>query len=248
MQNKNLKNFIGIMPMAGEGLRFKKHGYVFPKPLIKINKTPMFLKATKSFPDNLRWIFITNNKISSNYNIIKKSKNENKNMFLFLKKKTQGQASTVHKSLRYINKNEIVIVHSCDLSFKINFSLLKKRIIDNDVLVFTARGTKYQFKNHTQFSWVKNNQNGCKISIKKNFRKKNSAKVLIGTFAFKNKKILKNLLEFTFKKKMRINNEYYMDTLMSVTKKLGYKLSELIVDKYISWGSHNEFLKYKKND
>lgn len=246
MQNKNLKNFIGIMPMAGEGLRFKKHGHASPKPLIKINKMPMFLRATKSFPNNLRWVFVTNNKIGSNYNIIKKSKNKKKNIFLFLKKKTQGQASTVHKSLKYINKNEIVIVHSCDLSFKINFSFLKKKIIDNDVLVFTARGTKYQFKNHKQFSWVKNNQNGCQISIKKNFRKKNNAKVLIGTFAFKNKKILKNLLEFTFKRKMKINNEYYMDTLMSVTKKLGYKLSELIVGKYISWGSHNEFLKYKK--
>ena len=87
MQNKNLKNFIGIMPMAGEGLRFKKHGHVFPKPLIKINNIPMFLKATKSFPNNLRWVFVTNNKIRSNYNIINKSKNKKKNMFLFLKKK-----------------------------------------------------------------------------------------------------------------------------------------------------------------
>ena len=87
-----------------------------------------------------------------------------------------------------------------------------------------------------------------KYRSKKIFVKKNNTKVLIGTFAFKNKKILKNLLEFTFKRKMKINNEYYMDTLMSITKKLGYKLSELIVDKYISWGSHNEFLKYKKND
>ena len=142
MQNKNLKNFIGIMPMAGEGLRFKKHGHASPKPLIKINKMPMFLRATKSFPNNLRWVFVTNNKIGSNYNIIKKSKNKKKNIFLFLKKKTQGQASTVHKSLKYINKNEIVIVHSCDLSFKINFSFLKKKIIDNDVHVFTTKGTK----------------------------------------------------------------------------------------------------------
>jgi len=71
MQNKNLeKNFIGIMPMAGEGLRFKKHGYVLPKPLIKINNTPMFLKAAKSFPKNLGWVFVTNKSIATNYNII----------------------------------------------------------------------------------------------------------------------------------------------------------------------------------
>ena len=248
MQNKNLKNFIGIMPMAGEGLRFKKYGYILPKPLIKINNTPMFIKAVKSFPKDLRWVFISSNKIVTNYKIIKYLKTKKKNVLLALKKKTKGQASTVHKSLKYIKKTDTVIVHSCDLSFKINFNLIKKRIIESDLLVFTAKGTNYQFKNHKQFSWVKNNQNGCEISIKKNFSKKNNVKVLIGTFVFKNKRILKELLEYTFKKKMRINNEYYMDTLMLVANKLGYKLNELVVDNYVSWGSHKEFLKYKKND
>ena len=236
------------MPMAGEGLRFKKYGYLLPKPLIRINNTPMFLKATKSFPRNMRWVFISNNTIEANFEITKYLKIKKKNVFLALKKKTKGQASTVYKSLKYINKTDAVIVHSCDLSFKINFKSLKKKIIENDLLVFTAVGTNYQFKNHKQFSWVKNNQNGCKISIKKNFHKNNNAKVLIGTFAFKNKKILKDLLEYTFKKKMMINNEYYMDTLMLVANELGYKLDELVVDKYVSWGSHKEFLKYKKND
>ena len=161
----------------------------------------MFLKATKSFPKNLRWVFISNNTIGTNDKIIKYLKIKKKNVFLVLKKKTKGQASTVYKSLKYIKETDTIIVHSCDLSFKINFNLFKKKIIESDLLVFTAKGTNYQFKNHKQFSWVKNNQNGCEISIKKNFRKKNNVKVLIGTFAFKNKKILKNLLEHTFKKK-----------------------------------------------
>ena len=39
-----------------------------------------------------------------------------------------------------------------------------------------------------------------------------------------------------------------MDTLMLVANKLGYKLNEFKVDRYVSWGSHKEFLKYKKND
>ena len=33
MQNKNLKNFIGIMPMAGEGLRFKNMDIFYPNHL-----------------------------------------------------------------------------------------------------------------------------------------------------------------------------------------------------------------------
>jgi len=246
MQNKNLKNnFIGIMPMAGQGLRFKNYGYVLPKPLIKIDNTPMFLKAKNSFPKKLKWVFVANNSLDFNYNIIKKTKNSKKNVFVFIKKKTEGQAATVHKSLKYINKSEHVIIHSCDLSFKINFNFLKKKITQNDLLVFTAKGTNYQLRNHRQFSWVKKNKNGYQISVKKKFNN-NNTKVLIGTFAFKNKKVLKNLLEYTFKKKMKVNNEYYMDTLMLVANKLGYKLNELEVNKYISWGSHKEFLKYKK--
>ena len=160
------------MPMAGEGLRFKKHGYLLPKPFIKINNTPMFLKAAKSFPKDLKWVFVSNNTIDTNNKIIKYLKTKKKNVFLVLKKKTKGQASTVYKSLKYIKETDTIIVHSCDLSFKINFNLFKKKIIESDLLVFTAKGTNYQFKNHKQFSWVKNNQNGCEISIKKNFRKK----------------------------------------------------------------------------
>ena len=35
MQNKNIKkHYVCVMPMAGEGLRFKSHGYTKPKPLI----------------------------------------------------------------------------------------------------------------------------------------------------------------------------------------------------------------------
>ena len=30
-----------VVPMAGEGTRFKEKGYTFPKPLIEINGKPM---------------------------------------------------------------------------------------------------------------------------------------------------------------------------------------------------------------
>ncbi len=247
MQSKNLKkNFVCVMPMAGEGNRFKKYGYITPKPLIKIKNEPMFLKAVKSFPRNLNWVFIANEKINLKKVFKKYSNTNKKNFFLILKKRTQGQASTVYKSLKYLNKTDKIIVHSCDLAFKIDFDLLKKKIDENDLLVFTARGSNYHFKNHKQFSWVKNDRNGCKISIKKRFKKKKNTKVLIGSFVFKNKVIMKKLLEYTFQKKMRVKKEYYMDTLMKVADKLGYKLDEFVVKKYISWGSHKEFLKYNK--
>ena len=128
MQNKNLKNnFVCVMPMAGKGSRFKNYGHTTPKPLIEVENEPMFFKAAKSFPKNLKWIFIANKKIDLKNKIKKYPSLNKKNFYLILKKKTQGQASTVYKSLKYLKKNNKIIVHSCDLSFKIDFNLLKKK-------------------------------------------------------------------------------------------------------------------------
>ena len=54
------------MPMAGEGLRFKKAGYNIPKPLINVNGKPMFIRSAECMPTADLWIFITQKKFLEN--------------------------------------------------------------------------------------------------------------------------------------------------------------------------------------
>ena len=232
------------MPMAGEGLRFKKYGYRTPKPLIKISEEPMFVKAAKSFPKYFKWLFIANKSLKSDDNLKKYTKIFKNKKILYLNKKTQGQASTVYKSLKHINNKDFVIVHSCDLIFNINLKTLIKKLKSNDLLVFTAKATKFHYRNHRQFSWVKKDKNRYQVSLKKNFKNFKNSKVLIGTFCFRNKMIMKKLLDYTFRNKIKIQNEYYMDSLIKDASKFEYKLSELIVNKYISLGSYKELRNY----
>ena len=239
-----INKFICVMPMAGSGLRFKKYGYHTPKPLIKVDGEPMFIKAAKSFPKYFKWLFIANKNLKSLDNFKKYTNIFERKKILFLNKKTQGQASTVYKSLNYINNKDFIIVHSCDLFFNINLKSLTKKLKDNDLLVFTAKATKYHFKNHKQFSWVKKNKKGYQVSLKKNFKDIKNSKVLIGTFCFRNKKIMKKLLDHTFQNKIKIKNEYYMDSLIKDAFKFNYRLNELTVNKYISLGSHKELRNY----
>ena len=42
-----IKNKFCIMPMMGDGIRFQRAGYNVPKPLIEVNKIPMFLKRSR---------------------------------------------------------------------------------------------------------------------------------------------------------------------------------------------------------
>ena len=247
MSNKNkLKKFVCIMPMAGAGVRFSKYGYTVPKPLIEIQKTPMYIKASKTFPISFKRIFIVNKKINREKSFIKSIKSFKRKKVISLSRKTLGQASTVYKSLKFINNNDSIIVHSCDLSFDLKLNLLQKKLSKYDILVFTSKASSYHVKNHNQYSWVKKNDNDIfDISLKKNFKKSKGSKVLIGSFVFKNKKILKDVFKYIFDKKIKINKEYYVDAAISIANKIGYKLSEIIVKNYKSWGSHNELANYK---
>jgi NDP-sugar pyrophosphorylase family protein len=251
MENKvSLKKIIAIMPMAGRGERFKKFGYVAPKPLIDISGEPMYLKSAKTFPKSVKWVLILQKQLSKNSFFLKSLNFFKKKKLILLKKVTKGQAATVLKSLKYLQKDAIVIIHSCDLQFSVKMSEIYKKIKKNDIIVFTAKGKKFHHQNSNQFSWVRKNfsskQKNIEISCKKNFssnKKKN--RVLVGSFIFKNKNILKNSIQHIFKNKLKIKNEYYIDMAAKVSPKIGYRVEEIIVKNYKSWGSHEELLNYK---
>ena len=242
MFKKNfLKNVTGIMPMAGRGKRFSNYGYKIPKHLVKINNKPMFERAAMTFSKNIKWIFISHNKFMNNHDFKKSLKKFKYKKNIFTNSFTSGQASTVKKASKFLNNNNKIIVHSCDLTFNVNMKKLNNKTKKFDVIVFTTKGKKYNYKNPRQFSWVRiNKKKNIEISLKKNFKGSRNNRVLVGSFLFKNRKVLIDCINYIFKKKLKISNEYYMDSAATISKKIGYKLGEVIVNKYISWGSHQE--------
>ena len=49
---------VNLIPMAGEGQRFKNEGYTTPKPLLDTDGVPMFVRAAKSLPKADLYIFV----------------------------------------------------------------------------------------------------------------------------------------------------------------------------------------------
>jgi bifunctional N-acetylglucosamine-1-phosphate-uridyltransferase/glucosamine-1-phosphate-acetyltransferase GlmU-like protein len=243
-----MKNFVIIMPMAGRGMRFKKFGYNTPKPLIKINQWPMFVKSSMVFSKRLKRFFIVQKSLNKNKIFKKYIKLFKDKKIIILKKYTNGQASTVAKSVKFLKKEQVIIVHSCDLSFKINLKEVRKKLKNYDVVVFTAKGKNFNYKNPSQFSWVRKNpkNNEVEISLKKNFNKnKKNNRVLVGSFIFRNKEILNKSINYIKKNKLMVKNEYYLDHAALISKKIRFKLGEIIVKKYQSWGSHTELKNLK---
>ena len=124
-----MKKKINIMPMGGDGLRFKKYGYKNPKPLINIKGKPMFVWSSKSLPNLNRWIFIVPKKFQNNSLFKKNVKKYFKRCkIIYLRSKTKGQAITTLKANKYLKKNDQIFVNSCDTFFNYDKSKLKKKI------------------------------------------------------------------------------------------------------------------------
>ena len=246
-----MTRIVNIMPMAGLGKRFLNSDFKLPKPLIKINNKPMFIQSAKSMPKSDLNIFICNRNLISNYKIQKIITKEYKKKFkiISVKRTTKGQANTCLLAEKYLKKNDKIFIHSCDSLIKYNSKDLSKKIHSSDAIILTTKPNKIHLKNIKSYGWVKciNNKISkitCKTKASLNPKKDF---VIVGSFAFKNKNIFSKTIKSLFKSKKKINNEYYMDMVFSNALNKNYHLSNLIVKSYISWGTPQELLKWKKN-
>ena len=241
MTNRN----INIMPIAGSGLRFKRAGYQIFKPLIKVKNTYMFVKASKSFEKKDKWIFILkkNKFLIELKKIIKKK--FNKATIITINKKTDGQARTVFCANKKLDENKNIFVTSCDTYIKFNKKELIEKLINNDFLVFIQKPTLFNVNNFNNFGWVKINKekilrSSCKSKISSNPKKD---WVIVGAFVFKNKKIFTRILKKLFYSKMKVNNEFYLDSCIEIAQKLKMNVSFIKLKKSISWGTPYELKK-----
>ena len=238
------------MPMAGKGKRFKKEKFLIHKPFIKINDNYMFLEASKCMPNANKWIFIYKPISKKKYNIEKQLpiNLKKKTKVLYLKKNTLGQADTCLRAEKYINSNSSVFIHSCDNFISFDKQKYLKLIKKYDAIIFTTKPNKYHLNNIQSFGWVSGKRNKIiNIECKKEASKKViNDYVIVGTFAFKNKKILFNSIRNIISNKVKINQEYYLDSVLKNIFSRGFKVFNYVVDKHVSWGTPKELSISKK--
>jgi len=243
---------VNIMPMAGLGKRFLNSKFHLPKPLIKINKKPMFIQAAKSMPISETNIFICNKSLLDKFKIKKIIAKEYKKKFkiITVKRLTKGQANTCLLAEKLIKKDDKIFIHSCDSLIKYNNAELEKKMNESDAVILTTKPNSLHLKNIKSFGWVncRNNKINKITCKKKASTEPNKDYVIIGSFAFKNKKIYSSIIKDLFKSKKKINNEYYMDMAFNNALNKNYKIDNLIVKSYISWGTPKELISWKKRN
>lgn len=111
-----------IMPMAGEGSRFKNEGWTTPKPLIQLNGQPLFRHALNSISSNgfsIKHTFIVRQEHIDKYSIDKEiTKTIPDANIVSVLETTRGAVETCMLAKNFIDDNDGVVVMDCDLEFE----------------------------------------------------------------------------------------------------------------------------------
>lgn len=141
-----------IIPLAGEGSRFKEKNFLKPKPLIKVFRNTLIEISIKSLNiKNANYFFITKKYESEKLNIeLKKilTKYTSKKKIIQISKPTAGPVLTCLK-VKNIDQNKPLIIANCDqyLNWKPNLFLnfVKKNNAAGAVLTYKSRNQKNSF-------------------------------------------------------------------------------------------------------
>lgn len=236
-----------IMPMAGEGSRFRKEGWTTPKPLIDLHGQPLFKHAISSVSADgidMKYSFIVRQEHIDEYKIDEgiKSFLPEANIFSVLKT-TRGAVETCLMAESVIADDDAVIVMDCDLEFRSKkFIEIIKSILSQSVeeanggalVSFESKEPRYSYASVDKDGYVTRTAEKEVIS--------NHA--LCGAYFFSTGHRFKQVAHQLLNEPEFRKPEYYVSLLYNYLLADGEKVQLATMEEYYSYGTPEELKRY----
>jgi dTDP-glucose pyrophosphorylase len=243
---------VNLIPMAGEGQRFKDAGYTIPKPLIDIHGIPMVVRAAKALPFADKWIFVCReahleiSEIKTTlYHYFPDA------LIVPVERLTQGQAITCMLAREHIPEDATLTIGPSDNDMTYDENQVEAMFHDATVdgWIWTFRNNPLVLQNPAMYGWVKSENNSDKaigVSCKKTISETPlNDPAVIGAFTFKRAKVFFDAVDLMVKANDRINNEFYVDVAAEHAIRAGHNIRAFEVDRYIGWGTPKDYQEYE---
>ncbi len=196
-----------VIPMAGEGRRFKEAGYSFPKPLIDVKGKTMIERVVtniKPLSDH-RFIFICQKKHYDTYDLYNVLRNSTNGHFEVVKLDgiTGGAACTILTASKHIdNEDELLIANSDQIvDIDINRFLEAARTSGNEGLIMTFESS------HPKWSYARIDK-GLVVEVAE--KKVISKNATVGIYYFRKGKDFVESASSMIVKNILFNSEFYV--------------------------------------
>ncbi len=251
-ENGPVLHGVNLIPMAGAGERFRQAGILTPKPLLKVNGSPMFVQAARSLPIAQRYVFVAQkNQFDDAFDLIVKESFPQSSIVL-LDKITQGQAESCAMGISLaepsLDITKPLTIGACDNGMVFSLAKFKELVnkIGVDAVAFTFRNHPSSARNPQMYGWIKTENEGSNravaVSVKKpvsdNPRKDHA---IVGSFYFREAKNFLEAFQSMKENDVRVNGEFYVDSLFGEMIKNGSDCRVFEVDRYICWGTPDDW-------
>jgi len=242
-----LKDSITLIPLAGHGSRFAKAGYEDPKPVIAVSGKPMIIQAANSLPNSEMHRFVTLKEHLNNYPLEDILKDEFPNSkIISIDTVTSGQAITCELGLGKDDDDKSLLIAATDNGMIFNNNKYQELLESNDVdaIIFTFRNHVSSKNNPQMYGWVKTdgNDNATDVSVKVPISNNPyNDHAIVGTFYIKKVAHFKESLKSLLDKDIKVNGEYYVDSLMGELIDLGFNVKVFEIEDYICWGTPDDY-------
>ena len=195
-----------LIPMAGEGSRFKKEGYTFPKPLIDINGKPMIQVVVENLNFDADYIFLVRKSNLEDFKMESLLSNitKQRSTVIPVDSLTEGAACTALLAENLIDSDEELLIANSDqyIEYSIeNFNTIRN-FTNVDGIVFTFNSV------HPKWSFVKTNSQNIITEVAE--KKPISNIATCGIYWYRKGADFVRHAHQMIEKNIRVNNEYYI--------------------------------------
>ena len=239
-----------VLPMAGLGQRFVQEGYSLTKPLIPVSGRPMVEQAAHDLPASMLQAFVLRRDMPGHDEIVTELTGLYPEAVIeSIPRVTEGQACTALMGLDALERNNNtapapITVGACDNGALYDPIKLQHLINDPgvDVVVWGVRGHANAIRKPQMFGWIDATTDGAIriISVKSPLSNPHQDAIVIGTFTFRNSQIFRLCLQKLIQRNGRVNNEFYIDSMINDAIELGFNCRLFEVDSYLSWGTPDD--------
>ena len=229
-----------LIPMAGEGSRFKKEGYTFPKPLIDVNGKPMIQCVIENLDFDAHYIFLVRKEHLETYEIrsLLDVVTNGRSTVVVVDELTEGAACTALLAEKYIDNDEELLIANSDQVIeysKENFNTLR-RFASIHAMVYTFNAV------HPKWSFVKVNSRGVATEV----AGKNpiSDIATCGIYYYKKGSDFVRYAKQMIDKDVRVNNEFYICPVYNELIQDNKTLIPFFVHKMHGLGTPEDLTKY----
>jgi dTDP-glucose pyrophosphorylase len=196
-----------LIPMAGEGSRFAKEGYTFPKPLIDVDGKPMIQKVVENLNFTAEFIFLVRKEHLHKYEGLSVTLHRitgGRVKIVEVDGLTEGAACTALLAKEHINCDDDLLIANSDqvIQYRPENFLTMKSMTTADGIVFTFNAV------HPKWSFAKVSENGFVTEVAEKVPISNVA--TCGIYWYRKGKDFVEAAESMIAKNIRVNNEFYI--------------------------------------